>query len=62
MRRKRTEQAERRRPLIELNLISEGKGKKAVRRRGCVSFLGVLGIPLGALAAVLLVVWSLRLP
>lgn len=41
MKQKRAERVERRRPLIEVNLISEGGARPSIaqRGRGCLSFL-----------------------
>ena len=39
MKKRGLERVERRRPLIELNLISEPRPRLAKARRGCVSFL-----------------------
>jgi hypothetical protein len=42
MKRKRPEFVERRRPLLEHNLIGEARGRLAARRRGCLPFLTLL--------------------
>lgn len=41
MKKKRVERVERRRPLVEVNLISEAGGRPSIaqRGRGCLSFL-----------------------
>ena len=44
MKRKRPEIIERRRPLLDMNLIAETKGRLATRKRGCLPFLTVLSI------------------
>ena len=42
MKRKRPEFVERRRPLLEHNLIGEARGRLASRRKGCLPFLSLL--------------------
>jgi hypothetical protein len=39
MKRRRLERVERRRPVIEFNLVSENANHQSTRRRGCLSFL-----------------------
>lgn len=51
MKRKRQEILERRRPLIELNLIAEPRGILAARRRGCLQLLTPALLGLTALLA-----------
>lgn len=47
MKRKSPDFVERRRQLVELNLIAEPKGRLAARRKGCLSFLP-FALPLAA--------------
>ncbi|HEX9097399.1 MAG TPA: hypothetical protein VF990_15020 [Candidatus Dormibacteraeota bacterium] len=54
MKRKRQERVERRRPLVEINLIGEPKSRSAkIARRGCALFAPAAGV-LVALAATLM--------
>lgn len=54
MKRRRVEQTERRRPLVEMNLVGEAKTRSAAASRGCAALLGrVLG---GVLVA--MTVWQ----
>jgi hypothetical protein len=53
MKQRKVERIERRRPLVDINLVSEGGARPSIRRRGrgCLSFLtpGVLvGVGLAA--------------
>jgi hypothetical protein len=53
MKQKRVDRVERRRPQVELNLISEGAGRSSMakRGRGCLSFLSPSVLVLAALGA-----------
>lgn len=53
MKRRRVERVERRRPLIEVNLISEDRTRPSIARRGrgCRSFLTLSLLALAALLA-----------
>jgi hypothetical protein len=53
MKQKRPERVERRRRLVELNLISEGGARQSIaqRGRGCLSFLSSSLLTVAALAA-----------
>lgn len=54
MKRRRVEVQERRRPLVEINLLGQAKGRAAAASRGCLSLLGrsmfvVVGIAIVAM-------------
>ena len=53
MKRKRVERIERRRPLVEVNLLSEGGARRSIaqRGRGCLSFLTPSLLMVAALVA-----------
>ncbi|HVC76715.1 MAG TPA: hypothetical protein VND96_09390 [Candidatus Micrarchaeaceae archaeon] len=51
MKQRRVERVERRRPVVQFNLISESKTGAPRRRRGCLSFLAVGLLALAALLA-----------
>ena len=52
MKQRRIERVERRRPLVELNLIAESKPRLAVPRAGCLGFLTRGLLLLAVLAAI----------
>jgi len=54
MRKRRVQQTERRRPLVEINLAGESKTRSAAASKGCAALLSRLGI--GMLIAV--AVWQ----
>ena len=62
MKRKRAERPERRRPLIEINLTGEARGRGAARRRGCLPFLSSSLRTLAASAGLLLMGLGLHRP
>jgi hypothetical protein len=51
MKRKRPDFVERRRPLLEHNLIGEARGRRAARRKGCLPFLTLLTLGIAIAAA-----------
>jgi hypothetical protein len=53
MKRRQVEHTERRRPMVEMNLLGEVKARSGTRSRGCASLLGRL---MGG-AALLLLLW-----
>jgi len=52
LKQRRVERVERRRPLVELNLIAESKPRLAVPRAGCLGFLTRGLLLLAVLAAI----------
>ena len=52
MTRKRQESVERRRPLLEMNLIGESKSRSAGRRKGCLPFTTIVVVGVAVAAAV----------
>ena len=52
MKRRRVEVQERRRPVVEINLLAQAKGRAAAASRGCLSLLGRSTLVVVALAIV----------
>lgn len=61
-RRQQQQQVERRRPLIEMNLMAEDGSRLVARRRGCLPFLTPVLVSLAVAAGMLAVFHGLHLP
>jgi hypothetical protein len=54
MKQRRSDRVERRRPIVEINLVGENKSHASSRRRGCLSFLTPVLVALAVLLAAVL--------